>query len=79
MCCIEGSKLRHPAGKLRKVAEASPHSLGWALAKSAELGAKRREDEIIKLLTTKGIGCPCGCRYWINTEILITLIRSASK
>jgi hypothetical protein len=50
MCCINGSKLRHPAGKLRKTAEASPHSLGWALGKAMQLGRLKALLEVSNLV-----------------------------
>lgn len=50
MCCIEGAKLRHPAGSLRKKAEESPWHLGWALAKSAELARVAERKRIIEIL-----------------------------
>lgn len=34
---------------------------------------------IIKLLTTKEFGCPCGCRHWMNAEPVIALINGENK
>jgi len=56
---LEDSIKRHPAGVLRKVAEQSPHDLGWALAKAAELATVAEQSRIIKLLE----------QYYLETQI----------
>jgi hypothetical protein len=45
---------RHPSGKkLVEVAEASPHSLGWALVKSAELATEAERKAITDWLRSR--------------------------
>jgi len=48
---VDEAMQRHPAGKLKREAEKSPHSLGWALGMAKKLGAVERDKEIIALLT----------------------------
>lgn len=55
---LEDSMKRHPAGVLRKKAEESPHSLGWALGMAKVLGERAERDRIIKLWELE-MACEC--------------------
>ena len=71
MCCLEGAKGRHPAGKLRERAERSPHDLCWALAKAEELGGLKEQIRIIELLDER--------LTTILFDELVALIRGENK
>jgi len=73
---LEDSIKRHPAGVLRKVAEQSPHDLGWALAKAAELATVAEQERIIKLIEKQ----PSENWYFVGfRQHLITLIKGENK
>lgn len=73
---LEDSIKRHPAGVLRKVAEQSPHDLGWALAKAAELATVAEQSRIIKLLEKE---CSTFHSYSCDCTEQIALIKGENK
>ena len=76
---LEDSIKRHPAGVLRKVAEQSPHDLGWALAKAAELATVAECERIIKLLGSFWCGEPACTKHPVRMDWVIAAIQGENK
>ena len=82
-CQVCESMKNHPAGNLRKQAQQSPASLGWALYTAKRLGAEAEQERIIKLLEGELWVLPDGMRAggttYLPIEQAIALIKGENK
>lgn len=78
---LEKSISRHPANGLKKVAERSPHDLGWALGMAKRLGERAEQSRIIKLLLTtpEGWEAMSLALYEDEGKAVIALIKASQK